>query len=115
MTVTIDKKQCPTFKTFYEIVYKELDGKRIPDWEAYENLNYHADLFNEFLWYVNDMNIDFVLLNTDVEKIKDEKTYDDYEWNLIIEILTEFVMKYPNNTLTIFKGETDNLFFSENS
>ena len=31
MTVTIDKKQCPTFKTFYEIVYKELDGKRIPD------------------------------------------------------------------------------------
>ena len=61
------------------------------------------------------MNIDFVLLNTDVEKIKEEKTYDDYEWNLIIEILTEFVMKYPNNTLTIFKGETDNLFFSENS
>ena len=74
MTVTIDKKQCPTFKTFYEIVYKELDGKRIPDWEAYENLNYHADLFNEFLWYVNDVNIDFVLLNTDVEKIKEEKT-----------------------------------------
>ena len=112
MTVTIDKKQSPTFKTFYEIVYKELDGKNLIDWEECENMHYHADLLNEFLWYVNDMNIDFVLLNTDVEKIKEEKTYDDYEWNLIIEILTEFVMKYPNNTLTIFKGETDNLFFS---
>ena len=48
MTVPIDKKKCSTFKTFYEIIYKEPNGKSIPDWEAYENLSFHADLLIEF-------------------------------------------------------------------
>ena len=102
--ITIDKSKCESYKTFYEIVYNEFYGKRIPDWEDYNNMHYSADMLNEFLWYVNDRNTEFVMVNFDINKIKEQKTLDNYKWNIILEVLEDFVKDYPNNKLT-FKTE----------
>lgn len=102
MKVIIDKTKCESYKTFYKIIYKELDGKGYIDWEDYENLHYDADLLDEFLWYVHvNQDTEFVMLNFDLDRFKNQKTYDDYEWNLILDVLESFVKKYPKNKLTI--------------
>ncbi len=99
--VVIDKNKCESYKTFYEIIYRELEGETYIDWKEYKNLNYHSDLLNEFLWYVhNEQNTEFVMVNFDMDKLMAEKTYDDYEWNIIIKILNRFVAEYPSNKLT---------------
>ncbi len=99
--VIIDKDKCESFKTFYEIVYRELQGKTYIDWAEYENLNYFADMLNEFLWYVhNEQDTEFVMVNFDLDKIKNQKTYDNYEWEIILKVLHRFVTEYPSNKLT---------------
>lgn len=98
--VVIDKNKCESYKTFYEIIYKFYDGKHVVDWEEYENLDYHADMLDEFLWYVAEKNTEFVLVNFDLEGIRKPKTYDDYEWDIILKVLEDFVKKYPANKLT---------------
>lgn len=102
--ITIDKNKCQSYKTFYEIVYNEFDGKHMVDWEEYDNIHYNADMLNEFLWYVSDINTEFVMMNFDIDRIKEQKTYDNYEWNILLEVLQDFVKDYPNNKLT-FKTE----------
>lgn len=109
MKIVIDKNKCESYKMFYEILYKELDGKHIIDWEDCENLCYSGDLLNEFLWYVNDQNTEFVMMNFDIDKIKEQKTFDNYKWNIILEVLESFVQKHPNNTLT-FVNKTKLLY-----
>lgn len=100
--VIIDKNKCESYKTFYEIIYKELDGKGYIDWEDYENLHYNADLLNEFLWYVQcNQDTEFVMVNFDIDRLKNLKTYDDYEWQLIFKVLNRFITEYPKNKLTI--------------
>lgn len=88
-----------TFKGFYTDIYNKFDGKNTPEFEDYENFNYLADLLNEFLLYKQDENIRFVFVDFDLEKIKTKKTYDNYEWEIILNIVSDFVKKYPNNTL----------------
>ena len=39
------------------------------------------------------------------DKIKQEKSYDDYEWKIILEVIKDFVNQYPNNTMEIIKEE----------
>ena len=100
--VIIDKNKCESYKTFYEIIYTELEGKLIPDWEEYDNLHYNADLLDEFLWYAyDDIGFEFVMINFDSDRLTNLKTYDDYEWKLIFEVLRSFTEKYPKNKLTI--------------
>ena len=97
--LVFDKNKFESYKNFYEQLYSELDGKNIPDWEDYPNLGYKADNLIEFLWYCHNDNIRFCLKNLDINKIKQQKTIDDYKWTLIIEVLQDFVEKYPNNKL----------------
>lgn len=100
--LVIDKNKCESYKTFYETIYRQLDGKDYIDWEQYDNLCYSADMLNEFLWYVNCIvNTEFVMANFDIDRMKEPKTYDDYEWQLIFKILRDFVKDYPNNKLTV--------------
>ncbi len=69
------------------------------DFEDYENLHYNADFINEFLWYVSVENFRLVFVGLDIEKIKKQKTVDDYEWYLILDIARDFVREYPSNAL----------------
>ena len=75
--VIFDRKEYKTYKDFYVQVYKDLDGKSIPDWEEYENLNYKADFLNEFLWYCHSDNTKYIFVNFDKIKIRKKKTYFD--------------------------------------
>ena len=100
-----DKNDMKSFKTFYEKIYSDLKGKENAFWTDYENLCYNADDLNEFLWNYQDENLRFVLKNFDVEKINLQKTYDDYEWNIILRILNRFISKYPNNKLEFVNDE----------
>ena len=65
------------------------------------DLGYRADVLDEFLWYCHDDKIHFILKNFDLEKIKQQKTFEDYKINLIIEVLQESVEKYKDFSLTI--------------
>lgn len=69
------------------------------NWEDYDDLEYDANMLNEFLWYCHNDNIHFVFKNFNLEKIKNYKNYENFQWNLIIEVIEDFVKKYSNNTL----------------
>ena len=52
--IIFDRNNYESYKDFYVQIYKDLDGKSFGDWRAYDNLNYNADMIDEFLWYNND-------------------------------------------------------------
>ena len=102
-TIIYDRNEIKSYKDFYEKLYNDLEGSTIPYWsdEQCKYLGYSADILDEFLWYCHDDKNHFILRNFDLEKIKQQKTYDDYKINLIIEVLIDFTKKFPNNKLTI--------------
>ncbi len=103
--IVFNKKEYKSFKDFYHDVCIKLRKNRFIDWrDDYEDLNYHADLLNEFLWYCYDDNNKYVFLNFDLEEIKNKKTYENYEWNLIIKIFKRHVQEFPNNQIE-FRNE----------
>ena len=104
--IIFNKDNYETFKDFYVQIYKDLDGKSFGDWQAYENLNYNADMLDEFLWYNEDKNVKFVFINFDLDKIKQEKSFDDYKWRIIFDVIQDFVKAYPNNTMEIIKEKS---------
>lgn len=89
--IIFNKQMYESYKDFYAQIYKDLDGKSFGDWQAYENLNYNADMLDEFLWYNHDKNIKYIFIGFDLEKIKQEKTYDDYKWRIIFDVIQDFV------------------------
>ncbi len=103
--IILDKNNYNSYKDFYTQIYKDLDGKSIPDWEQYQDLCYSADGLNEFLWYCHNDSNTYIFKNFDVEKIKSQKTFDDYKYSIIIEVFTEFVEEYPNNKLIFINDE----------
>lgn len=104
--IIFNKKNYESFKDFYVQIYKDLEGKKIPDWEDYENLCYSADALNEFLWYCHNDNIKYIFINFDKEKIALQKKYDDYEYSIVLKVFERFVKQYPNNKLE-FQMEND--------
>ena len=96
--VIFDKNDYKSYKDFYHDVCIKLDKDSFIDWNGqYEDLGYNADLLNEFLWYCHGDNLKCVFKNFDKERISKQKTLDDYEYNLIIEIFEDFAKNYPNN------------------
>ena len=97
--IIFDRNNYKSYKDFYVQIYNDLDGAHTVDWEQYTNLCYSADALNEFLWYKEEENNKYVFLNFDKKQIAKQKTYDDYEYNLIVEIFERFAKNYPNNTV----------------
>ena len=97
--IIFNRDNLTSYKDFYTQVYEELNGKGFIDWEDYPNLNYNANMLDEFLWYNHDKNIKFVFVGFDLKKIKQKTTYDDYEWKIIFEVLQDLVKQHPNNTI----------------
>ncbi len=97
--IVFDRNNYKSYKDFYSQIYKDLDGKDNPDFEEYDDFHYNADLLDEFLWYCHNDNVKYIFVGFDQAEIALEKTYDDYEFNIVIKIFKRFVNKYPNNEL----------------
>ena len=97
--IVFDRNNYKSYKDFYSQIYKDLDGKDNPDFEEYDDFHYNADLLDEFLWYCHNDNVKYIFVGFDQTEIALEKTYDDYEFNIVIKIFKRFVNKYPNNEL----------------
>ena len=93
------KKNYMSYKDLYSQIYRDLKGKNMPDWEDYDNLGYSGDILNEFLWYCHKDNNKYIFIGFDKDKIKLQKNYDDYKYNIVIEVFENFVKEYPNNKL----------------
>ena len=95
------KSKDETYKDFYHDLCLQLDRKNVIDWQDdfYKDLRYNADFLDEFLWYCSDDDTNYVFVGIDIEKIENYKTYDQYEWSLILKVFNRFVEQYPNNTL----------------
>ncbi len=97
--IIFNRKNYNSYKDFYTQIYKDLDGKHMIDWEDYQDLNYNADFLDEFLWYCHDYDIKYIFINFDKEKIKLQKNFNDYKFNIIFDVFERFVAEYPNNQL----------------
>ncbi len=96
--VIFDKKTFNSYKDFYIQIYKDLDGANTIDWEDYKDLGYNGNLLNEFLWYKQDENIKYIFVNFNKEKIKLQKNFDDYQYNIITTNLSlEWKMRKNKN------------------
>ena len=56
-------------------------------------------------WYCHDRNIHYIFKNFDLERINNYKNFENYQWNIIFEIIKDFVKDYPNNTLEFINDE----------
>ncbi len=100
--IIFNKKDYKNYQDMYKDMAIKTGANKIEDYFDTSNYEYDPNILWECLecdfgFTKNSINI--VLLNFDKEKIKLQKTYDDYEYNLVLEIFEEFVEKYPNNKL----------------
>ena len=102
--VIFNKNEYNSFKDFYHDLYQKLNGKSTIDFEELNDLGYHADILNEFLWYKAEEKNNYIFLNFDLKKIQNKKTYENYEWNLIFKIFKRHVQEFPNNQIE-FRNE----------
>ena len=104
--IIFNKNDYSSYKDFYHDICVKLDKNRFIDWkDNYEDLCYSADALNEFLWYCHNDNLDISFLNFDLDKIKQKKTYDNYEYSLAFEIYKRWSEKYTNNKITFINEE----------
>lgn len=97
--IIYDRNIIKDYKQFYEDIVIKLNAKRFIDWKGEKDLNYSADIFEEFLWYCHKDNINFIFKNFNLEIINNYKNYENYQWFLIFKVIKRFVEKYPNNKL----------------
>ena len=93
------KSKDETYKDFYRDICIQLDAKNNLNCLEPEDLAFHADILNEFLWDYHMDGINFVFQGLNLSKIKNYKTYDDFKWSKILKVFNRFVEQYPNNTL----------------
>lgn len=99
-TIIFNKKEYKDYRDMYADIYEKFDGKENYDFDFCKTpLGYSADTLNEFLWYYHNDNLHIILLNFDRVELATPKTYDDYKYNLILEVFEDFVKEYPNNSL----------------
>ena len=93
------KSKNETYKDFYRDICIQLDAKNDLNCTSPIDLNFNIDRLDELLWDYHMDEINFVFVGLDQHRIENNKTYDDYEWSLIVKIFNRFVERYPNNTL----------------
>ncbi len=98
--IIFNRKNYISHKDFYHDLCIQLEKERFIDWRGkYEDLGYSADLLWEFLGYCDEDFNKYVFIGFDKEKIKEQKNYDDYKYNIAINVFEDFVQEYPNNIL----------------
>ena len=109
--IKFNRNDYKSYKDFYCDAYEKLDGRRFDDFDYCQvPLGHSADTLEEFLWYCNKDNNKYIFVNFDKEKIAQQKNFDDYKYNIIIEVFEDFVKDYPNNKLEFrMEDEKNNL------
>ena len=98
--IIFNMKDYQSYKDMYHDICIKLDKNRFIDWkDDYEDLSYNGNLLSEFLWYCHNDSIKYIFINFDKEKIKLQKTFDDYQYNIIIFYFEKLVAEFPNNKL----------------
>lgn len=97
-----NRKDYKSYKNMYEdlaVKLGRINGEE--DYYDISNFDYDSNCLFENLMYGFDNIRDnkFIFLNFDKQKIALQKNFDDYKYNIIIEVFEDFVKNYPNNQL----------------
>ena len=72
------------------------------------------DYSGDILWEVLETDFGYqnkavkiTLIGFDREKIKLQKTHDEYKYNIILEVFEDFARKFPKNKLEFRKGDKE--------
>lgn len=97
--IIFNRRDYKSYQDFYEDVAIKLERERFPDWQddEYKRLCCSGDTLDEFLWYCHNDNLHIVFVNFDKERIKLQRNFDDYKYNIVIEVFERFAKQYPNN------------------
>ena len=72
--IIFNRKNYISHKDFYHDLCIQLEKERFIDWRGkYEDLDYNADLLDEFLWYCHNESNKYIFIGFNTEKIKEEK------------------------------------------
>ena len=91
-----------SYKDMYEDIAHKTGSDQIDDYFDNKTYNYDPNILWECL--LDDFGyrkklIKLIFVNFDREKIKLQKNYDDYEYNIIFTVFERFVKQYPNNKI----------------
>lgn len=97
-----DKNEYVSYKDFYEGIAKKMEAIKIDDYYDSSTLEYNANILWEFLccefgYLKKDIKI--TLKNFNVDKLKIDKKYDDYQYFYIIKTFKRFIEYFPINAL----------------
>ena len=99
-----NKDEYESYKDFYKDIAIKMNAIKIDDYFDSSTFEYNANILWEFLccefgYLKKDIKI--ILKNFNVDKIKPDKKYDDYQYFYIIKVLKRFIEYFPNNSLNL--------------
>ncbi len=98
--IIFNRNDYKSYKDFYLDAYKKLEGERFDDFDFCKpDLGCNGDILWEFLEYCCDDGNQYIFVNFDKNKIKEQKNFDDYKYNIVIEVFEMFAEKFPNNSV----------------
>ena len=102
-----NKNDYSTYKDMYIDMAHKMGCDKSEDYYDTKTFDFDPNILWEYLlceFAYSKVDIKIKLVNFDIEDIKKQRTYENYELNLILEVFTDFVKSYPNNSLE-FKNE----------
>lgn len=100
-----NKDDYASYKDFYIDVAKQLDAKNDLNCLEPEDLGFNSNHLYEFLRDFHNECYKYVFIGFNLEKIRNYKNYENYQWDIIIKVFEDFVKKYPNNKLEFINEE----------
>jgi len=100
-----NKKDYSTYKDFYIDIAKKLDAENDLNCLESKDLGFNPNHLYEFLMDFYDEINKYIFIGFDLEKISKQKNIDDIEWDIIIKVFKDFVLKFPNNKLEFINDE----------
>ncbi len=102
-----NKKDYKSYQDMYRDMAEKTGVNKTEDYFDTSDFSLSGDILWECLqcdFGYKKIPIKIVLVNFDREKIRSQKNFDDYKYNIIIEVFEDFVKEFPNNKLE-FKME----------
>lgn len=103
-----NKKDYSTYEDFYKDIAIKMDATKIDDYYDSSTFEYNANILWEFLscefGYLKK-DIKMTLKNFNIEDMKPDKKYDDYQYFYIIKVLKRFIEYFPSSTLEFINDE----------
>ena len=103
-----NRKDYKSYKDMYEDIAKKTNSINIKDYFDSSNYDYNPNILWECLccdYGFASNNIKLICLNFNKEKIALQKNFNDYNFNIILEVFNDFVQKFPNNQLEFIMEE----------